>query len=92
MKKSAILHVLNGMRESFETVCLGKKYNENLNEICNLFDEINAKFPPKLLNLNHKLIDLIEANYCELSDFYYVEGFKLGLRVGIECLQENNVD
>lgn len=60
---------------------------KNLNIVCAAYDELKEKLSPELLNLHQKLVDALEGNWSSELDFYFVEGFKLGLQIGIECME-----
>ena len=61
---------------------------ENGDELYGIYDELKEKLSPELWELHRKFVDLVEGNCSEEADFYFVEGFKLGLLIGIECAEK----
>ena len=88
MKKSAILDIFNGFRGHRETMHMPKDSQKELGTVCNTYDVLKEKLSPDLLNLHQKLVDALESNWAEELDFFFAEGFKLGLLIGIECAEE----
>ena len=88
MKKSVILDIFNGFRGHRETMNNMQKNKENAEISCSTYDELEQKLSPELFKLHQKLIDALELNWSDEVDFYFVQGFKLGLLIGIECMEE----
>lgn len=89
MKKSVIIDIFNGFRGHRETMNMPKdNIKENMGIVCDTYDELKEKLSPELLTLHQKLVDSLENEWSEEVNFYFVEGFKLGLLIGIECLEE----
>lgn len=88
MEKSAIKDIFNGLRGHRETMKTTKENKEYLSIVCDTYDELKEKLSPEMLKLHEKLVDALENDWVEEVDFYFVEGFKLGLLIGIECSQE----
>ncbi len=88
MKKSVIKDIFYGKKGYREVIQPPQKDMENLELICELEDKIKSKFSPEQLDLHNKFVDAIEKNCCDEVDFYFVEGFKLGLLVGIEAMED----
>ena len=87
MKKSAILGIFNGARGHIESMPRPKPH-KNGETVCAAHDELKEKLNPELFALHEKLFDALESDYNDEIDFYFVEGFKLGLLIGIECVEE----
>ena len=89
--KSAVKDIFYGIKGHMETIHLPKEHfvieGETLSKT---YDELHEKLSPDLLKLHQKFVDALEENYSEEVDFFYVEGFKLGLLIGIECAADKN--
>jgi len=79
MKKSAIIGIFNGFKGNLESMKAPKLSKENLEILCKTYDELKQKLSPEMLKMYNKFIDAKEAVICEEIDFYFAEGFKLGL-------------
>lgn len=88
MKKSAIKDIFHGLRGNIEGMGTPKNDKENLSIVSDTYDELKEKLSPELLNLHQKLVDALESDWSEEVDFYFTEGFKLGVLIGIECMEE----
>ena len=87
--KSVIRDIFHGFKGNMETMQLPKAHFDiSGKKLSNAYDELVAKLSPELLKLHQNFADALEDNYCEEIDFYFVEGFKLGILMGIECLQD----
>ena len=85
MNKSAIKDIFHGFKGHMETMKIPESSRNNLTSVCNFYDELKGKLSPELLKLHQKFVDALENNWSEAVDFYFVEGFKLGLLIGVEC-------
>lgn len=81
--KSAIVDIFHGIRGHIETMPLPNDYFNNSND--DLYDELKNKLTPELLSLHEKVVDIIHTDHCKETDFYFAQGFKLGLLIGLEC-------
>ena len=88
MKKSVIIDILNGKRGHAETMHMPKSDDGNADILCRISDELKEKLPPELFELHQKFIDALQNDLCDEVDFYFAEGFKLGLLIGVECMNE----
>lgn len=86
MKKSAIKDIFHGFRGHIESMDIPTD-KENLAIVSDTYDELKEKLSPELINLHQKLIDALEGNWSDEVDFYFAEGFKLGLLIGIESME-----
>ncbi len=84
--KSAIRDIFHGVRGHMETMTpsIDKK---NMGIVCDTYDELKKRLSPELLELHQKLVDALERNWAEEVDFFFTEGFKLGVFIGIECTE-----
>lgn len=82
---SAIKDIFHGLKGHMETMHMPKEHFENSENLCNVYDELKEKLSPEILKLHKKFVDLLESGYSEEIDFYFVEGFKLGILIGLEC-------
>ena len=88
MKTSVIKDIFNGFKGHIETMSMPKEGREHIKTVCETYDELEHKLSPELLELYKKHTDALEGDWNEQVDFYFVEGFKLGLRIGVECMEE----
>ena len=88
MKKSVILDIFMGNRGHNESIIMPDDWKKNTDKDNDVYDELKEKLSPELFKLLYKYTEGLEDSYCGQIDFYFVEGFKLGLRVGIECMDE----
>lgn len=88
MKKSVIKEVFNGFRGTAELMAMTEEEHKLLSVASDTYDEFLKELTPKQKELHDKFIDARESASCEELDNYYVEGFKLGLLIGIECMDD----
>lgn len=88
MKRSAIKDIFNGFKGYRETMNIPNESKKDLDVVCNTCDELKEKLSPELFNLHQKFVDALESGWAEEVDFYFAEGFKLGVLIGIECMEE----
>jgi len=84
MKKSIIRDIL----DKYVNVKITKDYHNALSASCDAHHDFNKKLSPELTELHKKFIELHDSCWIEEIDAYFIEGFKLGLRIGIECMEE----
>ena len=68
MKKSAIKDIFNGVKGHRETISIPKEERENLNIVCDTYDELKKQLSPELFQLHQKFVDALEGNWCEEID------------------------
>ena len=83
--ESVIKDIFHGFMGHIETMQMPKEHFKNGKKLCDIQEELQGTFSPAMWELHRRLVDLFEENYTEEVDFYFVEGFKLGLLMGIEC-------
>ena len=88
MKKSVIRDIFKGFRGHIETMPKPEKDDANEKISCDIYDELKEKLTSEQLKLHQKFVDSIDFSWSEEVDFYFVQGFKLGLLIGIECMEE----
>ncbi len=89
MSRSVIKDIFNGFTGNQEAMPLKKENKENLKRVSDCYDELKESFSVKQINLIEKFLSAYDKNCCDEVDFYFVEGFKLGLRIGFECFEDN---
>jgi len=87
MRKSTIKDIFSGLKGNKESMSIPKEVIKNLSEICKFYDELKEKLSPELLEPHQKYVGALEKNWCDEVDFYFTEGFKLGLLAGIESME-----
>jgi|GEM_PF-2468427 hypothetical protein len=89
MKKSAIRDIFNGKRGDCGTMYDGSREARELaDKLSDAYDLLVKKLSPETMEYHKKYLDALESSHIEEVDFYFVEGFKLGLSVGIEATEE----
>jgi len=88
MKKSAIKDIFHGRRGYIESMRKGELDAVNQKLLCNASDELQKRLSPELFALHEKYVEALDAEWSDITDFYFAEGFKLGLNVGMECMGE----
>ncbi len=88
MKKSIIKEVFYGNRGSSDSMRATDKELELIKNVLKAYEAMSKTFTNEQKQLYEKFIDAKETAFCEEAENYYVEGFKLGLLMGIECTEE----
>ncbi len=87
MKHSILKDLFHRVSECNDIIKNCKPNKERTNKICDLEDKLKKILTAKQFKLHEKFIDLIDEDYREEIDFYFAEGFKLGLKIGVECFK-----
>lgn len=86
MNKSVIKDIFHGVRGQMETMHnTTKEYNTLLSD---KYDQLIANMSPEILKYHKEFIDALESNQCDEIDFFFCEGFKLGLQIGLEVMDK----
>lgn len=85
MKRSVIREVFNGSRGSASDMKMSEAEREIMVEVDEAYDELWNKLDPEQQKLFEEFLSLRERAFCEDADNHYVEGYKLGLLIGVEC-------
>ena len=88
MKKSIIRQLFNGQRGMANLMKMTDEEHRLISIVSDTYDELINELTPKQKELHDKFIDARDGACCEEADTHYVEGFKLGLLIGIECMEE----
>jgi len=88
MKASAIMQIFYGEKGHFETIKQSVEESKLLDKVIEIEEELKKKLSPELLELYKKVSDVIDMLHSESSDNHFLEGFKLGLRVGMEANED----
>lgn len=83
MNKSVITEVFCEFRENIRLTEQGRKL---LKQVSDAYNELSKRLSPEQFQLYNKLDDAIEEEHSEELDNYFTEGFRLGLLIGIECM------
>ena len=84
MKNSTIKDIFHGKKGSMDTMDV-PPYKTARKSMLNYENEFKKQLLPKQLELFDKIIYLYEQDLLDEVDHYFTEGFKLGLRIGVEC-------
>lgn len=85
MKSSAIKQIFQDASNSMK---LTEEERELLSVVSDTYDELLKELTPRQKQLHDKFIDAREDSFCEEMENIYKEGFKFGLRLGIECMDD----
>ena len=81
-----IIHdIYYGRRGTNEHIKTTDEYKELLSKFCDLYDKCKKCFSKKQMRLVDKLHDIKCSLSAESNKISYIEGFKIGLLIGIEC-------
>lgn len=86
MIKSAIKEIFDGEKGFRETMIMPKDEEQSA-KIYEMHERLKRTLSPRLYELHNKFVFALEEGWCKEIDFYFAEGFKLGLRVGVECME-----
>ncbi len=87
MKKSVITDIFNGKRDFAAMRCKSEESEAAERKICAAHDALMKKLSPEQMALHEELVFSLEGAHIEEVDFFFAEGFKLGLLVGIEAAE-----
>ncbi|MBR7099954.1 MAG: hypothetical protein IKC91_02235 [Clostridia bacterium] len=86
MKNSIILQIFRGERGRYDmSPFIDREYRKQADEI---YEKLEKKLSKEDFNLFNDFIDKDGFARCEEMDGYFLEGVKIGLRMGIECMDE----
>ncbi len=88
MKKSVISDIFYGVKGSQETMRMPQEHKERLRKVHEGYEQLKKQLSAADFSLHEQFVQAMEASFCEEIEFYFVEGFKLGLRIGMECAEE----
>jgi hypothetical protein len=89
MKKSIINQIFNGQRGSSESFGVKSEQWEKATEaVIKFMEQMKKEFSPEHYALFQKFEDTFGILRYEECDAHYVEGFRIGVLVGIECAEE----
>ncbi len=88
MKNSVIKDLFYGNGGYNEIIKNPKQKSKRLDKIIELEEELKNRLTPEQFKLHESFVDLIDKDSCDEADFYFVEGFKLGLLIGFECFDD----
>ena len=87
--QSIIKDIFYGNNKNFENIKMPETYKQNFDKFVDLEEQFRETLngeQKELLDKVENLHDLAELDSCEA---YYIEGFKLGLLIGVECSQNS---
>lgn len=88
MSKSIINKLFHGFEGTAETIELTMKEHKLLSDVSEMHKVFVNELTPEQKVLYEKIIDIREDAFYEQSNILYAEAFKLGLRLGIECMED----
>lgn len=87
MKKSVILDIFHGVKGHMDTMTMPAGNKKNSKVVCDTYDDLKEKLSPELFKLHQRFVDALECDWSDEVDFFFAEGFKLGLLIGVECIE-----
>ena len=90
MPHSIIEDLYYGRRGTSETIEINETYKKILDEIIAKEKILTKDFSKEQKNIFYNYCDLQGCLESEHSLASYIEGFKIGFRVAIECLEQKN--
>ncbi len=88
MKNSVIKDVFNGVKGNIEAMGFNNRSRGNLKDMADCYDKLKKRCSEKQIKLLDKFLEAYNRNYGDEIDFYFTEGFKLGLRIAVECFED----
>ncbi len=88
MKKSILLDILNGKRGHRDAIRISKEHTESLTALCDVEGTLKSTLSPAQRTLHESFVLALEKSLREEMDAYFIEGFRLGLLIGIECMEQ----
>ncbi len=90
MNKSMIKELFYGKRGFYENIRLGKEYRKIIDKIIKLEEVITKNFDEEQKKAYFDYCVLQGGLESESGEAHYIEGFKIGLRLGIECMEDQS--
>ncbi len=88
MSHSIIEDLYYGKRGLSETIPISEEYKKILNDIVDKENILTKNFTKDQKNLYFDISLLYGSLQSEHGLATYIEGFKIGLRIGIECMEQ----
>ena len=89
MGKSAIRDIFNGDCGHFETMNHKSPHAQKLSAaVDKAFETLHERMVPEIADYHEQFIDALRLLHAEEVEFFFTEGFKLGIRVGMESAVE----
>lgn len=88
MKKSVIKAIFNGERGNGQQIKTTEEEHRLAGVVSDTYDELIKRLSPEQLKFHETFNKAREYAFIEELDNNYVEGFKLGLLIGIECMED----
>ncbi len=89
MKESVIKDIFTGAKGNIETMALTKTNKDNLKEVADYYDKLKKRFNVKQMKVIDRFLGIYDKNNYDEINFYFTQGFKLGLRIAVECFEDN---
>lgn len=90
MQQSTIKKLLYEKIGTVNSIKLNKKCLTLLDKTIKLENKILALLDGKVKTMFEAYLDMLDQYDSEVLDFYYIEGFKVGLGIGIECKEQKS--
>ncbi len=92
--KSAIMQMFYGERGSFDCIKHSREYFDINDEVLQVESKINKYFKkdPNALELFKKYDEVVTKLDCKSCDDHFLEGFRFGVLLGIDVLNEPETD
>lgn len=86
--KSILEEIYYGNRGSSENLEFGEAYHKALSEGCEIYEKLEKSLNKRQKKLLVKLFWSDSEQEAEAVKAVYIEGFKIGFRIAVECLTE----
>ncbi len=90
MKNSVLKDIFNGVKGNRGVIAENRTNKESLNKVLEYYERLKKRFDDKQIKLIEKFLYVYEANVHKEAEFYFSEGFKLGLQIGVECFRDRD--
>ncbi len=82
--KSMIREIYHANRGTLQTIQDNDEYFNIMKDVSKLYNEIIEKLPDDMKEQFKKFCELQDGLAYETAESHYIEGFKIGLQIGLE--------
>ncbi len=88
MKKSIMLELYYGNNASYDTIKTSDEYKKLADKSLKQYDELEQTLNEEQKKQLEKLLDLEMYQSADFAESNFIEGLKLGIRLGVEAMDE----
>lgn len=89
MKKSIISEIYYGMDSLSVTESMNKEQKKFISKCCEIYEKLKATLNDEQKKMLDDYVDCSEEESCVTIERNFVAGFKMGLLIGIECMDND---